>query len=286
LPALLLAAVLVAWLLDTGRLVQKEKDDFASARFVERNFYGALRVEDLGGVRVLQNGNVVHGREFLAAGRAAEPTSYYGRRSGLGLALAALGEKGPVKVGVVGLGAGTIAAYGRSGDSYDFYEINPAVRDIATRWFRFLALSPADKHIVLGDARLSLERQEPQNFDLLAVDAFTSDSIPIHLLTREGFAQYWRHLKPGGVLAVHVSNLYIDLAPVVALAAREDGKTVRMITDPGDDKKAQDLSDWILVTRNPSFFRHPALAKAAAVAIPESVKLWTDDYSNLWRSLR
>ncbi|HWY61181.1 MAG TPA: fused MFS/spermidine synthase [Rhizomicrobium sp.] len=286
LSALVLAAVLVAWLLDTGRLVKMERDDFASARFVERNFYGALRVEDLGAVRVLQNGNVVHGREFLAPDRAAEPTSYYGRQSGLGLALAALGENGPIKVGVIGLGAGTIAAYGRAGDSYIFYEINPAVRDIATSWFRFLSLSPAKKHIVLGDARLSLERQAPQKFDLLAVDAFTSDSIPIHLLTHEGFAQYWRHLKPGGVLAVHVSNLYIDLAPVVALAAREDGKTARMVTDPGDDKKAQDLSDWILVTANPSFFQHPALAKAAAVAIPEPVKLWTDDYSNLWRSLR
>jgi SAM-dependent methyltransferase len=284
--AVILAVILIAWLLDTGQLYNKEKDDFASARFAERNFYGALRVEDLGPVRVLQNGNVVHGREFLDAGRAAEPTSYYGRHSGLGLALAELGANGPVRVGVIGLGSGTIAAYGRPGDSYVFYEINPAVPQIATTWFRFVALSGAAKRIVLGDARLSLEREPPQHFDLLAVDAFTSDSIPVHLLTREGFAQYWRHLKPDGVLAVHVSNLYIDLAPIVALAAREDGKIARMVTDLGDDKNALDISDWVLVTANPAFFAHPALKGASPVAISTSLKPWTDDYSNLWRSLR
>ena len=235
---------------------------------------------------MLQNGNVIHGREFLDPARAAEPTSYYGRTSGLGLALTELGKRGPIKVGVVGLGAGTIAAYGRPGDSYVFYEINPAVRDIATRWFHFLGLSPAGKQIVLGDARLSLEGQPPQNFDLLAVDAFTSDSIPVHLLTREGFAQYWRHLKPDGVLAVHVSNLYVDLAPVVALAARQYGKTAQLVISLEDDQKAVDLSEWILVTADPAFFQRPAMAGAAAVPIPAAVKLWTDDYSNLWRSLR
>ena len=284
--AAILALVLIAWLLDTGHLFQKEKDDFASAVYVERNFYGALRVWDQGGVRVLQNGNVVHGREFLDTARAGEPLSYYGRHSGLGLALQELERGGPLKVGVIGLGSGTIAAYGRPGDAYVFYEINPAVPAIAGNWFHFLALSGAQKRIVLGDARQSLEREPSQQFDLLAVDAFTSDSIPIHLLTREGFAQYWRHLKPGGVLAVHVSNLYIDLAPIVALAARQDGKFARMVTDSGDDKNGVDLSDWVLVTANPGFFSRPALASAAPVAIPASLKPWTDDYSNLWRSLR
>jgi hypothetical protein len=285
-PALGLALALIVWMLDTGRLAQKERDDFASAVFVERNFYGALRVEDLGGIRQLQNGNVIHGREFLDPERLGEPTSYYGRDSGLGLALSEVGKDGPIKVGVIGLGAGTIAAYGRPGDSYVFYEINPAVPDIAARWFHFLGSSGADKRIVPGDARLSLERESPQNFDLLAVDAFTSDSIPVHLLTREAFAQYRRHLKPNGVLAVHVSNLYIDLGPVVARAAQADGLSVRMIASPEDDKKAVDLSDWVLVTKNPAFFSRPAFKSAAPVAIPDSVRLWTDDYSNLWRSLR
>jgi hypothetical protein len=197
-----------------------------------------------------------------------------------------LGGSGAIKVGVIGLGAGTIAAYGRPGDSYTFYEINPAVPVIASTWFHFLSLNGAQKQIVLGDARLSLERESPQKFDLLAVDAFTSDSIPIHLLTREGFSQYWRHLKPGGVLAVHVSNLYIDLAPIVALAARQDGKIARMISDQGHDNDAEDLSDWVLVSANPAFFAAPGLATAQPVAISPSLKPWTDDYSNLWRSLR
>ncbi|HWC64383.1 MAG TPA: fused MFS/spermidine synthase, partial [Rhizomicrobium sp.] len=285
-PALALALALILWMLDTGRLVQKERDDFASAVFVERNFYGALRVEDLGTIRQLQNGNVIHGREFLDADRFSEPTSYYARDSGLGLALAELGKNGPLKVGVIGLGAGTIAAYGRRGDSYVFYEINPAVPAIAGRWFHFLGFSPAEKRIVLGDARLSLERENPQNFDLLAVDAFTSDSIPIHLLTAEGFEQYWRHLKPDGVLAVHVSNLYIDLAPVVAKAAAARGRVARLVASRDDGKEAVDMSDWVLVTKNPDFFRRPALKTAASVPIPDSIRLWTDDYSNLWRSLR
>jgi spermidine synthase len=167
-----------------------------------------------------------------------------------------------------------------------FYDINPAVRDIATRLFHFLPLSAANKEIVLGDARLSLEREKPQNFDLLAVDAFTSDSIPIHLLTEEGFAQYWRHLKPGGVLAVHVSNLYIDLAPVVARAAESQGRVARLVAGPEHEDKAVYSSDWVLVTRDASFFQRPALAGAAAISIPDSIRLWTDDYSNLWRSLR
>ena len=188
---------------------------------------------------------------------------------------------------MIGLGAGTIATYGRSGDAYRFYEINPAVPDIATRLFHFLELSPANKEIVPGDARLSLERENPQNFDLLAVDAFTSDSIPVHLLTAEGFAQYWRHLKPDGVLAVHVSNLYIDLAPVVARAAEAQGRNVRLVSSPDDGKNAVDMSDWVLVTRNPSFFQRPALARAVPVPDSRSAQeLWTDDYSNLWRSLR
>jgi hypothetical protein len=285
-PALALAMAMVLWMLDTGRLVKKEMDDFASAVFVERNFYGALRVEDLGMIRQLQNGNVIHGREFMDADRFSEPTSYYARDSGLGLALAELGKGGPLKVGVIGLGAGTIAAYGRQGDTFVFYEINPAVPEIAGTWFHFLGFSAAEKRIVLGDARLSLEREASQNFDLLAVDAFTSDSIPVHLLTEEGFAQYWRHLKPGGVLAVHVSNLYIDLAPVVAKAAEARGRVARLVASRDDGKEAVDMSDWVLVTKNADFFTTPALKTAAPVPIPDSVRLWTDNYSNLWRSLR
>jgi predicted O-methyltransferase YrrM len=223
---------------------------------------------------------------MLGPDKAREPASYYGRHSGLGLALAALEARGPVKVGAVGLGAGTIAAYGRPGDAITFYEINPAVPNIARNYFSYLALTGARLNIRMGDARLSLENEPPQNYDLLAIDAFTSDSIPVHLLTREAFAQYWRHLKPNGVLAVHISNLYIDLAPVVAAEAFDGDKTARLVSDYGDESKQEDYSDWVLITADPGFFDIPALAQAGSQYIPTAIAPWTDDYSNLWRSLR
>ena len=283
--SLTLAGLAIAWVTDTGRMAQKEIADIAQARFMERNFYGALRVLDQGETRALQNGNIIHGREFLSVARADQPVSYYGPQSGLGLALTALGQKGPIRVGVVGLGAGTIAAYGRPGDVYAFYEINPAVREIATAYFRFLSHCRAQWHIVMGDARLSLEREAPQDFDLLAVDAFTSDSIPVHLLTREAFALYRRHLKPGGVLAMHVTNKYIDLAPVVALSAQDSDEQVRRVVSVGDPRNAVESATWILVTTDPLLFAALGPKTARPVAIPKSLAPWTDDHNNLWQSL-
>jgi hypothetical protein len=184
---------------------------------------------------------------------------------------------------VIGLGVGTIAAYGRPGDVFRFYEINPLVAEIAQHDFWYLALSPARRDIVLGDGRLSLERESPQRFDLLSVDAFTSDSIPVHLLTREAFALYWRHLKPDGVLAVHVSNRFADLAPVVAAAARADGKSAWLI---GGEGEAGHLGGtrWVLVTSRPGFFDSPAFHDKHAISPPSGG--WTDDYSSLWSALR
>ena len=283
---LALGLALLLWLADTGWMAKNERDDLARAAYAERNFYGALRVRNIANVRVLQNGNVVHGRELLTPALSDEPASYYGPHSGLGRALTALEKRGPLKIGVLGLGAGTIAAYGRPGDNYVFYEINPAVSRIAQRYFGFLPMTKASWRVEEGDGRLSLERERSQGFDLLAIDAFTSDSIPVHLLTREAFGQYWRHLKPGGILAVHISNLYIDLAPVVAFAAQADGMTSRLVSDRGDDSRAEDPSDWVLISAEPGFFGDPALAGAAAVKIPPNFRVWTDDYSNLWRSLR
>ena len=282
----LLVLILMALVTDTGQMIRKQQEDFSSSIFLERNFYGALRVSDDGTERLLENGNVVHGRELLGAENALRPISYYGPKSGLGLAMQALQAQGAVKTGVVGLGAGSVAAYGRTGDTITFYEINPAVPNIAKNYFSFLSLTGARWNIEMGDARLTLERAPPQQYDLLAIDAFTSDSIPVHLLTREAFAQYWRHLKPSGILAVHVSNLYIDLAPVVAAAALDDHKTARMIANYGKSSDHEDYSDWILITADPTFFDIATLAEAKPEYIPVSVKPWTDDYSNLWRSLR
>src|SRR5262249_51887740 len=149
--------------------------------------------------------------------------------SGVGRAIRQVQQSGPARVGVIGLGTGTLAVYGRAGDYFRFYEINPLVLRLARTQFTFLNDCKARLDAALGDARLSLEREAPENFDVLAVDAFSSDAIPVHLLTREAFELYFRHLKSSGVLAVHVSNKHLDLPPVVKLAAVAVGKEARLV---------------------------------------------------------
>jgi hypothetical protein len=253
-----------------------------------RNFYGPLQVvmRDItpGVVIDLQNGTIMHGREYADARRACEPLTYYAPPSGIGLAISELGKSGPLRVGVIGLGAGTIAGYARPGDQFRFYEINPYVRNVATNVFHYLGCA-RDASVALGDARLTLEREPPNNFDILAVDAFSSDAIPVHLLTREAFDLYWKHIRPGGILAVHVTNTFVDLAPIVAAAAAESGKTAQTITALMDDERAYSLSIWVLVADDPKFFDRPAFQDAFPIAQTHSVRPWTDDYSNLWRAL-
>ncbi len=274
-------------------LARETWDSFAYARLLARNFYGSLVVYDnqmprpKGPVRVLRNGAIDHGEQFLQAENRRYATTYYGRNSGVGRALAALMEQGAVNVGVVGLGAGTLAAYGRPGDRYAFYEINPNVVRIAETQFTFLRDCPAAHEIVEGDARLALEREATRRFDLLALDAFSGDSIPVHLLTRQAFRLYWRHLKADGVLAVHVSNKYLALAPIVALAAAEEGKQAEMVSYGGNEVDEESSSDWVLVTSRSGFFDAPEMRRAAeAVDGIEGLRMWTDDYSGLWRILR
>jgi SAM-dependent methyltransferase len=189
-------------------------------------------------------------------------------------------------VGVIGLGAGTIAAYGRPGDYYRFYDINPRVIQIARSEFNYLADCRAKVDIVLGDARLSLEREPNQNFDVLAVDAFSSDSIPVHLLTREAFRLFFRHIRPDGILAVHVSNSHLSLEPVVERLATALGKQNILV----DTEDGQDLvygASWVLVTSEPEVLRQPALAAAGHAIQPKrGLRLWTDDYSNLFQILK
>jgi len=276
------------WLFVTGSMAINLRADLAEALISVRNFYGPLRVTvrpatpAKGEIIQLRNGNIIHGREFTAPERRCEPISYYAPASGIGVALHEMGSRGPLNVGVIGLGAGTIAGYGRQGDMFRFYEINPQVRDLATGVFHYLSC-PAQSSIALGDARLSLEREAPRQFDVLALDAFTSDAIPVHLLTAEAFDLYWRHLKPDGVLAVHVSNRYVDLAPIVAAAAERSGKFARMISNPSDDAEIVDESYWVLVAASPDFF---ARLSAPAGPIPIASRAWTDDYSNIWQALR
>jgi SAM-dependent methyltransferase len=257
-----------------------------------RNFYGGLRVTDDTAddsdepVRRLMHGTITHGEQYLNPKFRNRPTTYYGPNSGVGRAIRQDQENGPVRVGVIGLGTGTLAAYGREGDYVRFYEINPMVLRLANTQFTFLKICKARVDVAMGDARLSLEREPPENFDVLAVDAFSSDAIPVHLLTREAFVLYFRHLKADGVLAVHVSNKHLDLTPVVKLAAASLGKDARMV-DTEDEANDVFGSTWVLVTSSAGFFDRPLMRTAAvAVPLPHKIRMWTDDYSNLFQILK
>ncbi len=259
-----------------------------------RNFYGVLRVRDIApdadntAVRRLIHGTINHGTQLLEATRRDEPTSYYGPFSGLGRAMGDLQHRGPVRVAVIGLGAGVTASFCRAGDVFRFYEINPLALSIASTWFTFLRDCKADHQVLLGDARLTLEAQPSQQYDLMAIDAFTSDAIPVHLLTREAFALYFRHLKPNGILAVHVSNRYLDLVPVVSRNARDLGKTAVDIDDEDEEADYFSDSDWVLVSGDGAIF-HDAAFKSSSVQparFRANLRPWTDDYSNLFQILK
>ncbi len=263
-----------------------DRDDY---RVVTRNFYGVLRVSDSGeptepdATRALSNGAIIHGEQYLDPKRQMQPTTYYGRDSGIGLAIRARQGRGAETVGVIGLGAGTLASYGRPGDRYRFYDINPLVVRLARQEFSFLRGSRAGVAVVLGDARLSLAREPGQGFDVLAVDAFSGDAIPVHLLTREAFALYFRLLKKDGLVAVHVSNRYLDLKPVVAAAARAFGKVALAVDSDGDDADDTYDASWVLVAMPDALRRSPLLKNAGErLVLRPGLRLWTDDYSSLW----
>jgi hypothetical protein len=285
-------------------LANDVREDAQGARFAARNFYGVVRVADgplikhtdgkddpppgpEGMVRNLMNGTINHGTEFLAADRQRTPTTYYGAQSGIATAIRAAGKAGPLRVGVIGLGAGTTALYGRAGDRFTYYEINPLVIHVAERQFNFLKNSAAAINIVEGDARLSLEAEAPQRFDVLTVDAFTGDSIPVHLLTREAFELYFRQLKPQGVLAVHVSNQFLDLRPVIAAAAAKLGKEAVLVHNGDDRPNGIYASNWMLVGDPKGFEGQADIEGAGVIILPGTkTRLWTDDFSNLFEALK
>ena len=259
-----------------------------------RNFYGVLRVRDIPAdeedtaVRRLIHGTINHGEQLLDATRRDEPTSYYGPYSGMGRAIGYLQKRGSTRIGVIGLGAGVTASFCRAGDVFRFYEINPLALSIASTWFTFLRDCKADHQVLLGDARLTLEAQTTQQFDLMAIDAFSSDAIPVHLLTREAFALYFRHLKPTGILAVHVSNRYLDLVPVVSRSARDFFKTAVDVNDEDEEQDYFSNSDWVLISSDAAIFRDPAFKSSSVqpARYRPNLRPWTDDYSNLFQILR
>ena len=258
-----------------------------------RNFYGILRVmprqDDNGAFRELQHGRTRHGFEYLQAERKDWPTSYYGPHSGIATALNAL-AKSNRRIAVVGLGAGTLAAWGRTGDTFRFYEINPDVEQIARTWFSFLRDSKARTEVVLGDARVQLERElaagRSEDFDLIAVDAFSSDSIPIHLLTAECADIYRRRLAPGGVLALHISNRALNLDPVARGMASHLGWTALQIISADDRETGESSSRWVLMTSNKDFLERAGLARHLSGWSRRPPIIWTDDFASLWHVLR
>ena len=305
--------VFVGLLVVLGLCLRKTADHtMKDCLSLTRNFYGVLRVSEYYEEEPdrhyysLQNGRISHGNQFAAEEKHRWPTSYYGRKSGVGLAILNLPRdaRGGLRVGVVGLGTGTIAAYAGKGDYYRFYEINPAVKRIATNpeWFHYLEdakAEGADVEVCMGDARLSLERQEPQRFDVLALDAFSSDAIPVHLLTREAFDVYLnRQVKPDGVLAVHISNRYLDLEPVVLALADHFHYQAVIVESKSDSEKRVDSATWILLSNNRAFLDCDAMREVIknheeeleededAQKLLARRVMWTDDYSNLFQVLK
>jgi len=262
-------------------------------RVAQRNFYGVMRVKEYGTVgedshlRRLMHGVIMHGEQRMRPDLRALPTTYYSHSSGVGAALDSLAERPALRIGVIGLGVGTLAAYGRAGDLYRFYEINPCVAELARREFSYLSDSEARVEIVLGDARLNLEREPPQGFDLLAVDAFSSDAIPVHLITREALGVYLRHVKPDGIVAFHVSNRFLDLVPVVARLAVEHRAYAAVVYEAGDEG-GRTQSDWVLVSRDRAALLRPAIRAAGVDQAEdrEDLRTWSDDYSNLVQILK
>jgi hypothetical protein len=285
--ALVIAAGVLA-----GYLARTEREETKDFRLMVRNFYGVLHVrdqhEEAYPERELLHGTINHGEQVLEDKLRYVPTSYYGVDSGVGRAIRAIQARGAaIRVGVIGLGAGVLSTYGREGDYYRIYEINPLVEKIAQTEFTFYPHSRADKRILLGDARLTLEAQEPQNFDVLAVDAFSSDAIPIHLLTREALALYFHHLKPAGILALHVSNRYLDLIPVCARGAEWFGKQAMVVSDDPEEGYLSS-STWVLLTSDGDWFKTLVFKSAdmEPAKAPKGFRGWTDDYSNVFQILK
>jgi hypothetical protein len=286
------AGAILLWLAVAGWGGVQEYDESRGAVVRMRNFYGALQViRELGdgtqaGRKLLMHGTIMHGAESLDPARRCRPMTYYGRTTGVGLALAALQKTGAVRVGIIGMGVGELAGYARPGDLFRFYEINPSIPLIATHDFGFLGNCGAAWSVRLGDGRLGLEREPERRYDLLVVDAFSGDAVPVHLLTVEAFELYRQHLAADGVLALHISNQFLDLAPVVARSGEAIGLEARQVINQpaaGDDAA---VANWVLLSARQDLYKAGELAHANVIRPQASVRAWTDDYSNLWRSLR
>ncbi len=262
------------------------------SRVLVRNFYATLQTHDTNadpsvgfGTRVLIDGVIIHGEQYLDGPLRTQPVTYYGVSSGVGRVMD-VKRDGARKVAVIGLGAGTMAAFGKAGDEYRFYEINPQILEVADTEFSYLRDSKATTARVLGDARLSLEREDGHGFDVMVIDAFSSDSVPMHLLSAEAMEVYLKHLAPDGVIAFNVTNRYLNLSPPIQRIAQEYGLVSAYISDEPTDRIHYD-SEFVLVTRDPAVLNDPRIAGgiSAVEEIPD-IGVWTDNFNNLFRILR
>ena len=273
-----------------GILVQMLNLQLATLSLVNRyrSFYGVLSIHEIWDNPVnhylmLQHGRITHGLQFIGSDLRYQPTTYFERDTGLGLAITQMADPGPRHIGVVGLGIGTIAAYARPGDRVTFYEINPQVEMIARKYFHYLGDCRGTVDVITGDGRLSLEAQKPQAFDVLVLDAFNGDAPPVHLLTHEAFGIYLRHLKENGIIAADISNRCLDFEPIITRIAESYGLHAVVVTYA----KTAFASRWILVTRDEALFKklhsdNSSIRPAEAKQAP----LWTDDHSSLFPILR
>ncbi len=262
-----------------------------------RNFYGTLKVFDYNAndeednYRLLLHGATTHGLQFTKPEKAMKPTSYYGDSSGVGRAIGRL-PQGPRRIGLVGLGTGTLAAYARPGDYMRIYEINPTVEVLAKTQFKYLEYCPGKVEVAMGDARLVMEQEVEekrlQNFDLLALDAFSSDAIPVHLLTKEAFEIYMKQIKPDGVIAVHISNRYLDLRPVVEKLAEHFGLQVATISDDNEPEWWIYATTWMVLSKNKAIMEHEEIKDVAEAPEPtnRNFPLWTDDFASLYTIMK
>jgi spermidine synthase len=267
-------------------------------RVMERDFYGVVRTKDrtVDGAtyRAMYHGGIIHGGQLQGEQFRNTPSDYFGPGSGYGRMFTAMNalRPQPRKIGIIGLGAGVVAAYGRAGDEVVFYEISPKVVEIEKREFSFLRDTPAKVHpVVMGDGRLSLEREAPRRYDVLGIDAFSGDSIPMHLVTREAMQLYLKHLAPDGVIVFQATNRYIDIMPVVKRHANELGMEAVLVSDIPESSIGANYwlssTDQILVTRDKQLLAHPRIAEAASeIRDRPDLPTFTDAHHNLFRILK
>jgi hypothetical protein len=262
-----------------------EGAEFGHTLAASRSFFGVLRVTEDSGKRTLKHGRITHGFQFLDQARALQPTAYYGLDSGIGLA-AQYDRRRPRRIGAIGLGVGTIASYGEPGDLIRFYEINPEVERLARAQFTYLRSSRARIEVVIGDARIQMEREQTEPFDILVLDAFSGDAIPAHLLTLEAAQVYRGKLKEDGLLAMHLTNQYLDLTPLARSIAAHYGWQAVRVESSEDAARGTSKSTWVIATANSAFLEAIAGAVIPWGSSDRPPALWTDDSINLLKVLK